>query len=165
MKIILSLLIATQLLTLTSYANQKTDTSLRASVTESVQLSVNDNTLVCNSGNLTLFAPNISYLVSGNYPDFKFQISNLEHPCFYRQYLIDKALQNNGQLTANVEILKTTVKEPIYKCKPKRCPFCDPGECTIVGHNDYIEESVYLNIFGLRFYAKSKLTTNLKENI
>lgn len=145
MKITLSLLIIIQILTLKVFA------------AEAIQIAINENSLSCN-GNLSVLAPNILHLVNGNYPDFKFRATSAENLCFYRQYLIDKASQNNGQLTSSVEVLKQGVKEPIYKCK-RVCGFCD-RECYIVGYKDYTEESVSIDILGLRFYGKSTLTPN-----
>lgn len=150
MRILISLFTIIQLLALSTFA------------AETVQLDINDTSLTCSEYQLTAIAPNISHLVSGNYPDFKFGIPSTQHACFYKQYLIDKASQNNGQLSADVEVIKTTIKEPIYSCKSikRPCHFCDPpsfDDCTVIGHKEYKEESVYLNILGLRFHAKSKL--------
>ena len=145
-----------QILTLTSFAEVKSNSVSKLSTNEIVSLAINDNTLICERGKLELFAPDISHLVEGEYPDFRFQVPNFDNPCFYRLYFIDKASQNGGQLNANVEVLKNKVKEPIVSCK-KPCAFCDPFDCTTIGHKEYFEESVSLEILGLRFYAKSKL--------
>lgn len=148
MKIILSLFIIIQILTLKVFA------------VESIQIVINENSLTCNNY-LTVSAPNISHLVYGNYPSFKFRATSVENLCFYRQYIIDKASQNNGQLAAQVQVHKTNIKEPIYRCPPRPCPFCDPiDDCKIIGYKDYVEESVNIDILGLRFYGKSILTPN-----
>lgn len=120
-----------------------------------VELVINEHTLSCSNGSLTVTAVGVSALVS------EFKVANLEHPCFYRIYLVDKATANGGELTAEVQVTRTTVREPIYKCPPKPCPFCDPGDCQVVGHRDLIEESVYIDILGLRFSAKNKIKENL----
>lgn len=156
MKIIISLIIAVQILTLTSFAEIKNNSVSKLSTVETVQLEINDNSLICEHGKLEVFAPGISHLVAGVYPDFRFQVPNFDNPCFYRLYFLDKASQNGGQLSANVEVQKNKVEEPIVTCKKKPCAFCDP-DCTTVGYKEYFEESVSLEILGLRFHAKSKL--------
>lgn len=117
-----------------------------------VELAVNEQSLTCSGGSLTLKAAGISQLVS------EFKVANLDHPCFFRIYLNDKAAANGGILSSDVQVTRATVKEPIYKCAPRPCPFCDPGDCQIVGHRDVVEESVYIDILGLLFSAKSKIT-------
>lgn len=150
MKIKLGLLILTQLLALRLFAAEST-----------IQVTINEHTLSCNP-KLSVLVPSISHIVDGNYPDFKFSATGSENLCFYRHYLIDKASQNNGELTAQVVVQKHKLNEPIYKCPPRKrpCPFCDPPLCDIVGYKEYIEESVSIEILGLRFYEKSKLTPN-----
>ncbi len=131
--------------------------------TFAIDLPINEQSLTCSSGNLTVAAPDISHLVSGNYPKFEFKVVNLEHPCFFRIYLIDKASENGGRLFSGVKVSKTTIREPIYKCAPKPCPFCDPGDCQIVGHREFLEETVYLDVLGLRFSGTSKFTDPLQN--
>ena len=116
-----------------------------------IELAVNEQSLTCNGGSLTLKAPEISPLIA------EFKVASLDHPCFFRIYLNDKSTANGGRLNAEVQVSRTTVKEPIYKCSPRPCPFCDPSDCQIVGHRDVIEESVYIDILGLLFSAKSKI--------
>lgn len=117
-----------------------------------VELAVNEQSLTCIGGELKLKAPGISQLVS------EFKVANLDHPCFFRIYLNDKAAANGGILSSEVQVRRGVIKEPIYKCPPRPCPFCDPGDCQIVGHRDVVEESVYIDILGLLFSAKSKIT-------
>jgi len=148
MKIRIGTLIAVLLLTQTGFAYGLPDY---------ISIEVNEHSLSCVH-DLEVLAPQVSHLVSGKYPDFKFRVS-LDHACFYRGYFLDKAAQNNGELAAAVMVLQTKIKEPIYKCKPKPCSFCDPT-CWVEGYTEYIEESVIIDILGLRFNAKSKLTTN-----
>lgn len=128
-----------------------------ASMATSVDLLVNEQSLSCTGGRLTIAAPEISYLVTGNYPKFEFKVTNLDQPCFFKIYLIGKATESGGHLRSEIEVSKTTVQEPIFKCPPKPCSFCDPGECQVVGHRNSTEETVYLDILGLRFSAKSKI--------
>ena len=123
-----------------------------ASLATPVDLAINEQSLTCSSGSLAVKAPGISQLVA------EFKVASLEHPCFFRIYLIDKSSANGGNLNAEVQVMRTTVQEPIYKCPPKPCAFCDPGECQIVGHRDSTEETIYIDILGLRFSAKSKTT-------
>lgn len=156
MKIIISLILVVQILTLTSFAEIKNNSFSKLSKVETVQLEINDNSLICENGKLEVFAPAISHLLAGAYPDFRFQVPNIDNACFYRHYLLDKASQNGGQLSANVEVQINKVKEPIVSCK-KPCAFCDPFDCTTIGYKEYFEESVSLEILGLRFHAKSKL--------
>ncbi len=116
-----------------------------------IELAVNKQSLTCSGGRLKLIAPEISPLIAA------FTVANLDHPCFFRIYLNDKAAANGGILSSEVQVTRTTVQEPIYKCAPWPCPFCDRDECPIVGYRDVIEESVYIDILGLRFSAKSKI--------
>lgn len=119
---------------------------------KTVELAVNVQSLTCSGGELKLKAPQVSQLVS------EFKVANLDHPCFFRIYLNDKAAANGGILSTDVQVRRGVIKEPIYKCDPRPCPFCDPGDCQIVGHRDVVEESIYIDILGLLFSAKSKIT-------
>ncbi len=131
-------------------------TSMYSGAVEIVSLPISEGTLSCKPAALTLVATEIASLVSGKYPDFKFEAARFEHACFYRHYLIDYASKYAGHLDANVEISKRNVEEPIYTCKKPPCSFCDP-DCEITGYKHYTEESVYIDVIGIRFFGRSRL--------
>lgn len=121
-----------------------------------IDIPITDETILC-SGELSLLANDIESYVDGKYPNHEFKSNLVENSCFYKNFLIEKAFENGGKMTASIKVSKRNVREPIYACDPPPCSFCDPGECRIVGHDEYIRESVSINVYGLKFYGSSKL--------
>ncbi len=123
----------------------------------SIEIIVNETTLSCSHGDLRITATSVSDIVNGNYPESVFRSGSVDHACFFRNYILDKASQSNGILVGDLRISTFERKDAIYHCDPPPCDFCEAGECTFIRYDTYIEESVYIDILGLVFSATSKL--------
>lgn len=122
-----------------------------------IEIRVNETTLTCVHGDLRITAANASEAANGEYPGSVFRSGYMQQACFFRNYILDKASQNNGVLVGDLRISTYERKDSVYDCAPPPCQFCDPGECTFIRYDTYIEESVYIDILGLIFSAKSRL--------
>lgn len=121
-----------------------------------IDLSITKETVLC-SGKLSIIANELKTYVDGKYPNYEFKSNLRENSCFYKNILIEKASESGGKMIARVGLSKRNIREPIYSCEPPPCSFCPPGNCKVVGYDEFIQEQVIIDIYGLKFHGSSKL--------
>ncbi len=121
---------------------------------EELEVEITKANLKCSKG-LIITVPEIAPYVEGRHKNLTLRSGIRDLSCFFRNFLVDTAKRNGGQLTGKLEVSRDTITKPILKCTSS-CAYC-PDNCKVIGYKSHIEERVFLDIYGLRFFSTNKL--------